>query len=477
MLLTADRLELAEQEVRRAITEEPNDAYLHCLLGVTLHRKRRLNEAEQVLRHSIELDPEEDNTFAQLGLVLNDRNQFKPAMEAIEEAIRLNPEDADHFGFKASFLYGKGKWSDSLQAARTGLEIDAENETCRLFYSLSLSALGDTEAADAEALSLLNDDPDSADSQITRGLVLMESNPKLAQQHFLEALRIDPTEETARIGLANTMKLQNPVFGWFMKALVWIDKFPLWGIFLVLLVGSRIARFLGKTGVPGVTAAGKLVYFLMMLFCMITLIQRPLFDLLLYLNPSGRNALDRKVRDGMKWICFAMIAGLGFAVWSIFDGRSTAMLHAFLWCGVAGLVYEVLSADHPWVQKRLLWITLLAVAIGGGFLAYDLGIFRPRSRAAETANLAQMQTEFKELFENGSIPEPKPGTDSPPLPEEVLAKLHQIGAQNDKQLSTELGDIRRTLLFFWGPLVLAIVLASSWSDEITEYLYGKAPDQ
>ena len=472
MLLGINRLEQAENEARKALIDHPEDAHLNCLLGISLYRRDQLNEAEAVFRRAIEIDPHFDTAYAQLGLVLYDRNQFKAAIESIDEAIRIDPEDAGHFGIKSSCLFGIDKFSQSLAAAKAGLELDPEDESCRMFHSLALSALGHGEAADEEALSLLADVPESADSHIARGFVLFESNPSQAQKHFLEALRIDPTEETAKLGLAQTIKLQNPLVGWIIRLLLWTDKIPLWAFIVGFVVVTRITRFLASSGLPGIVVVGKLLNFALLCFCLVASVQRPLFDLVLSLTREGRESLSEASRQAVKWSSPALLFGAGCAAWFCFDDKFTSLVHAFVWCGIAALIYDSLTCENAWIRKRLLWGTIAATVFGFAFLAYDFGVYRPKSRSIEAQHVAQARLEAREIISDDVDTQDVAAA-------EMIARAKQlveIGKRNDDKLNMELKDHRMSLIYWWGPFVMAIVLAGSWSDEIIGFLRGKAPD-
>ena len=472
MLLNLDRFEEAENATRQAISEEPEDSFLHYYLGVVLSHRGRFNEAEQVLRHSIELDPEESNTFAQLGYVYREKKQLRPALEAIDQAIRLNPEEASHYGLKASCLCQKKKWPEAIAAAEAGLQLDAEDETCRMFYSLALSGSGDTAAADAQSLSLLESSPDDSDNHTARGFVILESDPALAEQHFLEALRIDPTHEAAKSGLATTMKLRSPVFGLFLKALLWIDQIPFWGFAIVFVVASRVARIAARTDIAWVAWTGKACYLAMMIFCMMTLVQGPLFDLVLYVSKRGRHALSQPLRRGMKWVCLSFLVAIGSVVWSVFDPRMIGFLHAFLWCGVAGILHEAISCDHRWVRKWLMAGTLVAAICGVGFLAYDFGFYRPRVDAIDAKYIAQTLSELQILVDASAV-----DGEAPQKTKDYFKQQLEIGTRNDTKIFSETKQLRKNLLFLWGPVTLAIVLVGGWSDDIRDFLESKAPDE
>lgn len=477
MLIGASRYDHAETQCHQALAENPNDAYLLCLLGVAVQRQNRLNEAEEVFRQSIEQAPEFDEAYAQLAMVLDDRNQSKAALEAIDQAIRLDPEDACHYGIKSRILLGCDKPQEAAEAARTGLQIDAEQEVCRLFYGIALERLGEADAADEELLSLLDDDPDCAEHHIGRGIVLTKSDPKQAQWHFLEALRIDPSEQSAKVGLTNVMKLQSPLIGWFMRSLIWIDKFPFWAVAVMILVVSRVARFLSATGSPGLSFLGSALYAGVMMFCMIAIIQSPLFDLVLFCSRKGRHALSVSVLTGMKWIVIALLACAGAIAWYLFDTRSTAALHAFAWCGVAALVHETLCCDHAWIRKRLAWITLASVAFGIAFLAYDLGVYRPQCRSIEKQFAFRVLDDAKQLSEEAAEEDSdKVQTEAEAEAEARLDEHFSKMGQFAKETDSALNDLRRSLVFCWAPFVLLIVCLGSWSEEIVEFLHGKAPD-
>ena len=96
LLMQQSRTELAEQELRLALAEDPNDARARGLLAVCLAEREAFREALAEAGQAVHLAPDDPFTYYTLAGVLYHSNRPQEAEQAIQEAIRLDPTDPDY---------------------------------------------------------------------------------------------------------------------------------------------------------------------------------------------------------------------------------------------------------------------------------------------------------------------------------------------------------------------------------------------
>src|SRR5262245_54909732 len=121
LLYQQSRYEMAEGELRQALTAEPDEPYAHALLGICLAERKQFKEATEEAERAVHLAP--DFAFAHYALasILQDRAHIPEARRAINEALRLDPADADYLARLAAIELHDKKWAAALEAAERGL--------------------------------------------------------------------------------------------------------------------------------------------------------------------------------------------------------------------------------------------------------------------------------------------------------------------------------------------------------------------
>src|SRR5262245_20835719 len=190
LLLAQSRFDLAEQELRRALADEPHDAHAHALLGVCLAHSDRLDEAEAEVQQAVLQAPDWAFSHFCQSRVLERRRRYAEAEAAAREAVRLDPGDADNYAQLGATLFAQGQWAETLDVALKGLEREAEHAGCTHLRTMALTKLNRQGDAIASVDQALARNPDDALAHANKGWALLhQSQPKPALEHFREALR------------------------------------------------------------------------------------------------------------------------------------------------------------------------------------------------------------------------------------------------------------------------------------------------
>lgn len=361
------RYDMAEQELRQHLVVDPNDGFSHALLAIALLEQEKRDEAEQAARDAIGNTP--DLAFAHYALarVLLDRNLDNDAAVAIEEAIRLEPTDADYHAMRANIDFQRRRWALALSAAETGLQFNPEHNGCNNLRAMALVKLGRKSEAGITIERTLSRNPDDAFSHANQGWTLLEQGRrKEAMNHFRESLRLDPTNDWARAGLLEGLKAGNPIYAVMLKYFLWMQKLPdgaRWGIIIGGYFANRVMSGLAKSN-PNLANWLLPFQILYAVFAILTWLAYPLFNLMLFLHPVGRHALDREQKMQASWVglCF----GLGLASLGIFFAtHNGAFLISALVFGLLTLpTSAIFACAHGWPRMAMLTLTLGLAVVG-----------------------------------------------------------------------------------------------------------------
>lgn len=96
-----NKLDVAEQSLRRLIAVRPRHAHAYNALGYSLaDRNIRLEEAQAFIERALELAPDDPHIIDSMGWVLYRRGDLAGALKYLQKAYRLqaDPEIAIHLG-------------------------------------------------------------------------------------------------------------------------------------------------------------------------------------------------------------------------------------------------------------------------------------------------------------------------------------------------------------------------------------------
>ena len=325
LLLEQSRYDLAEQELRRAIAMDPDEARPYGLLAgciVMTGNKERLHEVEEHARRAITLKPDWSYPHFVLGQAHLAAHRYRDAREEVDEAIRLDPDRADHFGLLAAIYLQTQRWQEAIEAAERGLAIEAQHETCTDLRSVALTKLGRREEAAGAIGEALRRNPQNADAHANQGWnMLHRGEYRQALEHFREALRIDPENQWARSGMVEALKARNPVYRVLLAWAFWLLKMDS-RVRIAVIIGLYIVyRFMGVVAERNPSLAPFVQPFIILYitFAILTWVGEPLFDLMLRFSRFGRHALSRRQRLASTW--FAALGSAAIVLLVIHHGR------------------------------------------------------------------------------------------------------------------------------------------------------------
>ncbi len=124
------RTQLAIRVYERAL-EEHEDAVLHNRLGAVYGRENRLEQAEQHLRRAIALKPDCADAHANLASVYGRRGQLEDAVEELESALSYDPYNVLALKNLAFAYLQIGRREDARKLLERALEVSPEQPEVR----------------------------------------------------------------------------------------------------------------------------------------------------------------------------------------------------------------------------------------------------------------------------------------------------------------------------------------------------------
>jgi tetratricopeptide (TPR) repeat protein len=206
-LLPKPDWDAAIADLRKALTEHPNQADVHNMLGLLLGRKgARSSEVAAEFREAVRLRPDFAEAENNLGLVLTQADQDEAAMAAFREAIRIRPNYAEaHANLGAALIPTDGEQAiHELEKA-----VALEPSSVKAQFNLATAYGASPEYGSEKEIELLRKviamSPAFARAHLALGKAfLQDGKVPDAITELQEAARLDPQsgESHYQLGLA-----------------------------------------------------------------------------------------------------------------------------------------------------------------------------------------------------------------------------------------------------------------------------------
>jgi Tfp pilus assembly protein PilF len=368
LLLQQSRPADAEREAMLALAQTPDHPLAHAYLALSRSDQGKLKEALEAARAAVGIAPDVAFFRYVYAVVLHRSERDTEARGEVEEAIRLDPDDERHFALLASIHLARRDWQAALEAAERGLSLNPEDVTCANLRSMALVRLGRKAEAMQTVDFALGREPDNALSHANQGWNRLHRNePRQAQDHFREALRLDPELEYARQGMLESLKARNPVYRVMLAYFLWMARQSgkmQAAFILVTFFGVRAVRQLAETQ-PQWSMMLWPVVVLFYAFIYLSWTAVPMFNLLLRLDKFGRYVLSADERRASNWFGPAFLLALVSVIaWAA--GYKDAMLGTIVGAGLSICVAVTFSrTGRARVGFAIATAVLAVLGLGG----------------------------------------------------------------------------------------------------------------
>lgn len=311
-------------------------------------------------RRAVALEPE--NAFARsvLALAMNanakdgQTGAIKEALQQAEEAVGLDP-DSDFSHAVLSRLHLRLRDYPKAEAsARAALTLDTENTMAAEVLSAALLLQKkDTDNKDLIAYQLDRNAEDDSAHTSAGWQALMEGDHKQANQHFLEALRLNPMNEAARMGLIESFRARSWPYRLQLRFAHFMNQFTEGRQTAIMIGGFVCYKVLSgflRTVSP---MLASLVIGAWLMFVLWAHLARGFSSAFMVMDRFARQALrPREYWEGVVvgGLIFASVSSLvlGFA-WSLAaEGGFSALV-----CILAAVVNAAAFTNDHWLGRHL----------------------------------------------------------------------------------------------------------------------------
>ncbi len=179
----------------------------------------------QSIDRALAIEPNESGYHGMRAFILNALDRKADALKAADAGIELDPHSSFVFTARAQVLLHMEKWRDAEAAARQALALDADNSSAANQLAQALRLQNKMTENAGQIAGMLARDPEDASTHCSAGwAALQRGERRVAEQHFMEALRLDPESEYARQGLLNSFRARSPFYRAYLAYSFWMEK-------------------------------------------------------------------------------------------------------------------------------------------------------------------------------------------------------------------------------------------------------------
>jgi tetratricopeptide (TPR) repeat protein len=318
----------AESYLQRAIGEQPDNAdgyyeLAFCYCNWSGHSKKAL----AVIDRAISLEPNRSECHALRAWILGNLDKNTQAVEVAAQALELNPFSLLALNAQTRAYIELHDWKQAEANARQTLSLNARNELAANLLAVALRQQGRLAESDAVTAGLLAQVPENAMAQSNAGWSALQlGDHRRANQHFLEALRLDPDYDYARRGLLHSFNSRVWIYRFYFQFIAWLGRYRkamryVFAIVIYIVYRFVVTELSAQFGEEGLRWALVLAA----IYLVILGFGRSFANLFLLLDRFARYALTRKEKG-----------------WSLVAGS------------IYGILLALLISEGAWPQAAVL---------------------------------------------------------------------------------------------------------------------------
>jgi Tfp pilus assembly protein PilF len=268
---------------------------------------------------AIGIEPEWSDLHATRSHILVRMNRREEAVSAAGQAVGLAPFSVYAHSAMAAALLHAEKYADAENAARLALSLDPDDDFAANILAEALRIQGKSQENAGQIRAMLSRDPENPHTHASAGWAALQDGDRAkAQEHFLEALRLDPENEAARAGLLEAYKARSPLYRGHLSYCFWIQRFS-HGRQVGLLIGMLLAVILARRMLLAANAywlylAVGIVYILFVLWSHLA---SAVGNFLVLVDRIARRSLRTMEKVEGACVGTALIAGLPLAIFGV----------------------------------------------------------------------------------------------------------------------------------------------------------------
>ena len=389
-LLTLGRHEDAASFFRESIAEDISNAAAYanlarCLLEIEGKKPEALDAINQAVAH----EPEESYYMAVRSMIQVELKRPNDALESALAAVALDPEDPFNHATVARAHMARERWKDAEEAARRALALDGDHDYAMNILATVLRLQGRMDENEVAVDKLLQDNPEDEMVHVNAGYAALQRKDfKKAEEHFREALRIDPEFEYARMGLIESFRARSWFYRKYLSYCFFMQRFTQgnrWLIILGIYFGFQFGKVVLAAIHPVLAIVLVVVYLLLVLWVWLA---RGLGNLIVMMDSSARYALTTREKLEGSFVGAAFVCGLGVGFMGyLWD--SMPLLYAGGTLALGAVPSALLFTNESTKGRRLFGAVLLFVYLSGFCAAIGMAV------AEKSAFTEMAQSAFK----------------------------------------------------------------------------------
>lgn len=297
---------------RDALARDPHNAHVLRLLAYCqLRSEKEGGQALDTIDQAIALEPGEASNHVIRALILVDQRKANVAREAAEKAIELEPEASlGHAALAQAYMKARA-WHAAELAAKKALSLDPDDGMASTILAHALFCQGKQVENQGHVARMLHQNPEDPFTHHAAGLAALQAEEfNKAEQHFLEALRLNPEFESAREGLLDAFRARSFLYRSYLRYAFFITRLSpgqrMGLLFGVLLLVQVLLRSILHVSAAVALAVGILY----LLFVVWTYVAGAVGSLIVFRDRRARQALKPWQRFEALSVGGGVIAGI-----------------------------------------------------------------------------------------------------------------------------------------------------------------------
>jgi cytochrome c-type biogenesis protein CcmH/NrfG len=217
LLQSQHRMQDAIACYQQALTLDAHHTPSFIMLALCwMHDDDTAPKSVDAAQRAVALEPENPFARSVLALALNanakdgQTGAVKAALQQAEEAVNLDPDSDFGHAVLARLHLRLRDYPKAEASARAALSLDTENTMAAEVLSAALLLQKkDGDNQDLIKYQLQRNAEDDSAHTSAGWMAVMQGDHKKANQHFLEALRLNPMNENARLGLIESYRARS----------------------------------------------------------------------------------------------------------------------------------------------------------------------------------------------------------------------------------------------------------------------------
>lgn len=194
-----NRFSLAENYLRQAISYYSGESEVHYLASIINVMKGDYKSAEKHARIAVEIKGDYEKAYELLASILYSQNRYREVLDLCDYLISNNRKNSSAWYLKGVAQNKMGQTSEAIDTWSTGLSIAPQDELMRMM--MELQAKDTVELDDSRRKKW-------ADYHLNNARQYESRYDKTGSTYeYQKALRIDPTNNTARMAYANILEM------------------------------------------------------------------------------------------------------------------------------------------------------------------------------------------------------------------------------------------------------------------------------